>query len=155
MKVIIEISKNSNLKYEYDELTNQLVLDRVLRNTNSFPYNYGFIPKTLAPDGDPIDILLLSSHSLVPGCGVNIRILGGIETHDEKGQDDKIVCVLDSKIDTEYDHIKDIDELPESEMKQILYFLNHYKDGEANKFVKVGEVYNRTKAMDFIREYSV
>ena len=49
MKVIIEISKNSNLKYEYDELTNQLVLDRVLRNTNSFPYNYGFIPKTLAP----------------------------------------------------------------------------------------------------------
>jgi inorganic pyrophosphatase len=155
MKVIIEISKNSNLKYEYDELTNQLVLDRVLRNTNSFPYNYGFIPKTLAPDGDPIDILLLSSHSLVPGCAVDIRILGGIETYDEKGQDDKIVCVLDSKIDTEYDHIKGIHELPESEMKQILYFLNHYKDGEVNKFVKVGEIYNHTTAMDFIREYSV
>ena len=58
MEVIIEISKGSNLKYEYDIESNKLILDRVLNNTNVFPYNYGFIPNTLSPDGDPIDIIL-------------------------------------------------------------------------------------------------
>ena len=90
----IEISKNSNIKYEFDEKTNLLILDRVLPNSNSFPYNYGYIPNTLAPDGDPVDIILLSSHQILPGCIIKIRIIGGIETTDEHGQDDKIICVF-------------------------------------------------------------
>jgi inorganic pyrophosphatase len=68
----IEISKNSNIKYEFDEKNNSLVIDRILPNSNTFPYNYGYIPDTLAPDGDPVDIILLSSHQLIPGCIIKI-----------------------------------------------------------------------------------
>ena len=71
----VEISKNSNLKYEFDENNNNLVLDRVLPNSNSFPYNYGYIPNTKAPDNDAVDVIILSSHQLHPGCMVNIRIV--------------------------------------------------------------------------------
>ena len=67
MEVFIEISKNSKLKYEHDEDNNRLVLDRVLQNTNTFPYNYGYLPNTLSPDGDPLDIIILCEYELVPG----------------------------------------------------------------------------------------
>ena len=155
MEVIIEISKGSNLKYEFDHKLNKLVLDRVLNNTNVFPYNYGFIPNTLSPDGDPVDIILISKHSLYPGAYVNVNVIGIIRTEDEAGRDDKILCVLDSKIDKEYDSVNDIDNLCENELKNILYFLNHYKDGEKNKFVKVGEVKGKKEAFEYIETHSL
>jgi len=155
MKAIIEVSKHSNLKYEYDVDTQILHLDRVLHNTNRFPYNYGFIPNTLAPDGDPVDIILLSSHVIHPGVMIDIRILGGIETHDEKGQDDKIICVLDTHIDNEYTHIGNLSQLPEYELQQINYFLTHYKDGESNKFIQLKEPYNKKEAFAFIEQCMV
>ena len=68
MEVIIEVSKDSNLNYEFDESRNKLILDRVLHNSNIFPYNYGFIPNTLSPDGDPLDAIVLFDFSLTPGC---------------------------------------------------------------------------------------
>ena len=155
MEVIIEISKGSNLKYEYDTESNKLILDRVLNNTNVFPYNYGFIPNTLSPDGDPIDIILLSKYSLIPGTYVKVKVIGIVRTVDEAGIDDKIVCVLDSKIDKEYDLVNDIENLNANELKNILYFLNHYKDGEDNKFVKVGEVKGKKEAFEYINTHSL
>ena len=155
MEVVIEISKNSNLKYEYDQEKNKIFLDRVLHNSNVFPYNYGFIPNTLAPDGDPIDIILISSHCLLPGSFVKVKIIGIIETSDEKGRDDKVLCVLDNKIDKEYKDVNEISELHENELNKILYFLNHYKDCEDGKFIKVGEVKNKLDALEFIRKYSL
>ena len=155
MEVIIEISKGSNLKYEYDTESNKLILDRVLNNTNVFPYNYGFIPNTLSPDGDPIDIILLSKHSLIPGTYVKVKVIGIVRTVDESGIDDKIVCVLDSKIDKEYDLVNDIENLNANELKNILYFLNHYKDGEDSKFVKVGEVKGKKEAFEYINTHSL
>jgi inorganic pyrophosphatase len=149
----IEISKNSNIKYEFDETNNSLVLDRILPNSNVFPYNYGYIPNTLAPDGDPVDIILLSSHQLIPGCIIKIRIIGGIETSDEQGQDDKIICVLDEKVDKENNHIKDIDDVTETMLTNIIYFLSHYKDNDANKFINIGKVYNKEKAIQFVNNY--
>ena len=149
----IEISKNSNIKYEFDETNNSLVLDRILPNSNVFPYNYGYIPNTLAPDGDPVDIILLSSHQLIPGCIIKIRIIGGIETSDEQGQDDKIICVLDEKVDKENNHIKDIDDVTETMLTNIIYFLSHYKDNDANKFINIGKVYNKEKAIQFVNKY--
>ena len=89
MEVFIEISKNSKLKYEHDEENNRIVLDRVLHNTNSFPYNYGYLPNTLSPDGDPIDIIVLGDYELLPGSWVKCKVIGGIETTDEKGRDDE------------------------------------------------------------------
>lgn len=155
MEVRIEISKNSNIKYEYDEEKNCLILDRVLPNSNSFPYNYGYIPKTLAPDEDPIDIILISSHELLPGCMVNVRIVGGIETTDENGKDDKIFCVLDSKVDKEYEHIIDVEDIPKEKINKIIYFLKHYKDNDGKKFIEIGEIYNKKQADEFIKQYTV
>ena len=152
MFVRIEISKNTNLKYEFDETKKTLVLDRVLPNSNSFPYNYGYIPNTLAPDGDAVDIILLSSHQLHPGCMVNVKIVGGIETTDEHGQDDKILCVLDSKIDKENEHIEDLNDIPASQRNQVVYFLQHYKDNDGKKFIKIEKKYDRKKALEFIEK---
>ena len=152
MQVRIEISKNSNLKYEFDEEKKVLVLDRVLPNSNTFPYNYGYIPNTLAPDVDAVDIILISSHQLVPGCLVNIKVIGGIETIDEHGQDDKILCVLDPKVDKEYQHVKSHNDIPKQTIDQIIYFLSHYKDNDGKKFIKIGEIYNTDKAIEFIKK---
>ena len=151
---IIEISKNSNMKYEFDKDNNYLMLDRVLPNSNYFPYNYGFIPNTLAPDNDPIDIILLSSHKIIPGCSIKIDIIGGIETHDENGRDDKIICKLTNKCDQEYSHINDIGDIPENHIKKIIYFLKHYKDNDGDKFIEIKSNYNKETALAFIKEYS-
>ena len=154
MQVRIEISKNSNLKYEFDEEKKALVLDRVLPNSNTFPYNYGYIPDTLAPDGDPVDIILISSHQIIPGCLVDIKVIGGIETVDEHGQDDKILCVLDSKVDKEYHHIDSYQDVPKQTIDQIIYFLSHYKDNDGKKFIKIGNIYGREEAEEFIKNHT-
>tara|TARA_B100001287_G_C22487877_1_gene437556 strand:+ start:269 stop:751 length:483 start_codon:yes stop_codon:yes gene_type:complete len=151
---IIEISKNTNLKYEYNKEKNCMVLDRVIPNSNYFPYNYGFIPDTLAPDNDPIDIILLSSHQIIPGCLVKIDVIGGIETHDENGRDDKIICKLTSNCDREYDHVKDITDISENMMKKIVYFLKHYKDNDGDKFIEIKASYSKDEAINFIKTYS-
>ena len=150
MLVRIEISKNSNLKYEYSEKDNTLYLDRVLPSSNFFPYNYGYIPETLAPDNDAVDIILISSHQLQQGCMVNVNVVGGIETTDENGKDDKILCVLNDKVDKENTHINDISDIPETKLTQIKYFLQHYKDNDGKKFIKIGEIYNKESALQFI-----
>lgn len=152
MEVRIEISKNSNLKYEFNEKNSCLTLDRVLPNSNSFPYNYGYIPNTLAPDNDPVDIILISSHELTPGCMVTTRIVGGIETTDENGKDDKIFCVLDSKVDKEYEHILDVEDIPKEKINKIIYFLTHYKDNDGKKFIEIGDIYNKEYAEKFIED---
>ncbi len=153
MKVRIEISKNSNLKYEFDEETNSLVLDRVLPNSNNFPYNYGYIPDTLAPDGDPVDVIIISSHILTPGCFVDVRIIGGIETHDEEGKDDKVLCVLDSKVDQENLHVNDYTDIPKSTIEKIIYFLKHYKDNDGKKYINIGSIYDKETAENFVNDH--
>jgi inorganic pyrophosphatase len=155
MKIIIEVSKNSNIKYEYDKEKNCLVLDRVLHNTNVFPYNYGFIPNTLSPDGDPVDIIVLSEYSLVPGIICDVKIIGGINTIDEAGQDDKIIAVLSDKTDSNSMDINNISDIGENMLKNIRYFLEHYKDNETNKYIIVKEYYDKEKADAVIEKYTL
>jgi inorganic pyrophosphatase len=155
MKIIIEVSKNSNIKYEYDKEKNCLVLDRVLHNTNVFPYNYGFIPNTLSPDGDPVDIIVLSEYSLVPGIICDVKIIGGINTIDEAGQDDKIIAVLSDKTDSNSVDINNISDIGENMLKNIRYFLEHYKDNETNKYIIVKEYYDKEKADAVIEKYTL
>lgn len=152
MEVYIEVSKGSNIKYEYDKITNLLKVDRILHNTNTFPFNYGFIPNTIAPDGDPLDVIVISDYSFVPGCIVTCKILGGIQIEDEGGKDDKIICVLDDNYDPKSKKYQEIMDINEEELKNIIYFLNHYKDGETDKFMKVGDVYNKETALTFIED---
>lgn len=155
MKVIIEVSKNSNIKYEYDKENKCLILDRILHNTNFFPYNYGFIPNTLSPDGDPVDIIVLCEYSLTPGIMCDVKIIGGINTEDEAGQDDKIIAVLSNKTDSTSKDIENISDIGENILKNIRYFLEHYKDNENNKFINVKEFYNKSRAIDIINQYSL
>ena len=155
MKVIVEVSKNSNIKYEYDKDKKCLVLDRVLHNTNFFPYNYGFIPNTLSPDGDPVDIIILCEYSLVPGIMCEVKIIGGINTEDEAGQDDKIIAVLSDKTDSTSSDIHDISDIRQSVLKNMRYFLEHYKDNENDKYIIVKEFYDRNKALNIIEQYSL
>lgn len=153
MDVVIEVPMSSKVKYEYDESFNCIRLDRILHNSNTFPYNYGFIPNTLSPDGDPIDIFVICEHRLIPGCRVKVNVLGGIETTDEKGLDHKLISVVCK--DPDFMHYKDIDELPTAYTHKIMYFLKHYKDGEPGKFINVdNKFYDKEHALKLIKLYT-
>lgn len=155
MKIFIEISKGSNLKYEHDKETNSLLLDRIIHNTNTFPYNYGYIPNTLSPDGDPLDIIILCDYSLHPGCYAECKVIGGIETEDEGGKDDKILAVLSDSLDPKSELVNDIVDINNFDLNKILYFLKHYKDNEHNKYVNIGKIYNKQTALDVILKYKL
>ena len=155
MKVFIEISKGSNMKYEHDKDNNCLVLDRVLHNTNFFPYNYGYIPNTLSPDNDPLDIIILCDYPIIPGSYINCKIIGGISTSDESGDDDKIIAILDDSSDPKSQYINDIVDINKIDLDNIKYFLIHYKDNEKNKFINVGNFYNKNEAENIISKYTL
>ena len=145
----IEISKGSNMKYEYDKTLGCLVLDRILHNSNVFPYNYGYVPNTMSEDGDPLDIIILCDYSIIPGTQVFCKIIGGIYTEDESGGDHKIIAVLIDKADPKskfYNNIEDV-----LDLKSIQYFLKHYKDGEEDKFITIGETYGRSQALNILQ----
>lgn len=155
MKIFIEISKGSNLKYEHDKETNSLMLDRIIHNTNTFPYNYGYIPNTLSPDGDPLDIIILCDYSLLPGSYAECKIIGGIETEDECGKDDKILAVLADSLDPKSRLINDIADINKVDFDNIIYFLKHYKDNELNKYINIGKIYNKQTSLNLISKYSL
>ena len=128
--VIIEIPRNSYVKYEYDEKSDRIRCDRILNTSMCYPGNYGFIPNTLSGDGDPLDILLISDYSLHPGVIIKARIIGVLLTKDEKGDDEKIIMVPDNSVDPSYNDITDYTELPEIISNKIKHFFTHYKDNE-------------------------
>jgi inorganic pyrophosphatase len=142
--VCIEISKNTNIKYEYDETLKSLICDRILQTPFVFPFNYGFIPNTLSGDGDPIDAIVYMEESLIPGSYIKCKIIGCLETEDEKGVDNKLILVpIKSPIESK---LNDVTELPESFIQKITYFYQHYKDLE-NKTVKIGNLLNKDDAI--------
>mgnify|MGYP001471187663 CR=1 FL=1 len=155
--VVIEVPTLSQVKYEFDEsigIAGGIRLDRILHNSNAFPWNYGFIPKTMSPDNDPLDIFILCNHALFPGSTATVRVIGGIETHDEKGLDHKLVSVLTK--DPEFSCYHSLDALPDLYTSKIKYFLQHYKDGEHGKYINVSEsFYNHTTASKIISEFTV
>jgi inorganic pyrophosphatase len=151
--VIIEISKGGHIKYEYDKNAGIMVCDRVLHTPMKYPFNYGFVPQTLSDDGDPLDVVVLMDDSLIPGCLIRCRIVGYLETQDDKGDDPKlIVCPL-PQIDPSMETISDIDqELANTYLlKRVKYFFEHYKDLE-NKSVVVGNYCNRVEGIRISEE---
>ena len=154
-KAFIEISKGSNLKYEFDKENQCLILDRILHNSNVFPYNYGYVPNTLSDDGDPLDIIILCDYAIHPGTLVKCKIIGGINTEDENGGDHKIIAVLVEKSDPKSKYFNNIDDVNEHDLNCIKYFLRHYKDGETDKFIKIGNVYNREEALQILEKSDI
>jgi inorganic pyrophosphatase len=150
VNVYIEISKNSNIKYEYDKEIKSLVCDRVLHTPFRYEFNYGFIPDTLSPDGDALDAVVLMDESLIPGCYIKCKIIGCLDTSDEKGIDPKLILVPIDKIDPNSKDMNNISDISEHNLKKIKYFYKHYKDLE-NKMVEVGNFLNKE---DSIKVYN-
>ena len=135
-QVIIEISPiTGQVKYEYKN--GILQVDRFLSTPMFYPCNYGFIPDSLGGDGDPLDILLKSSHPLLPGCQIEARAIGALVTEDEAGEDLKILALPLAKVDPALAAFHNYQDLPEIFLKQIEHFFTHYKDLEKGKWVKV------------------
>ncbi len=152
INVYIEISKGSNIKYEFDEEERVIKVDRILYTAMFYPFNYGFIPETLEEDGDPLDVLLISYESFIPGVLIRARPIGILVTEDEEGIDRKVIAVPHDKIDPRFSNIKNISDVPESILNQIKHFYEHYKELEPGKFVKVKEFKGREFALEIIKK---
>ncbi len=137
VNAFVEIPMGSNIKYELDEKSGLLKVDRVLFTSMVYPFNYGFIAGTLGEDGDPLDVLIISNTPFVPGSFIKARIIGVANMQDEEGTDNKIIAVPIDKVDPNFSNIKDITELGEPLKNKIKHFFEHYKELEANKWVKI------------------
>lgn len=129
--VMIEIPKGSRNKYEYDKERNLIKFDRMLFSAVQYPSDYGFIPETLARDGDPLDALVLVWEHTFPGCMIDARPVGLFKMWDEKGPDEKILCV--PIFDPIWNHIHRLSDVPPHLLKEIEHFFSIYKELEEKK----------------------
>lgn len=129
--VLIEIPKGSRNKYEYDFRLKKIRYDRMLFSSMMYPADYGFIPETLALDGDPLDVLVLVTEPTFPGCVMEVKPIGVFHMADEKGPDEKIVCVPVS--DPVWNKLQDLSDMNPHLLKEIEHFFQVYKDLEQKK----------------------
>lgn len=137
VNIFIEIPKGSSQKYEFDERSKKIILDRTLYSPVHFPFEYGFIEGTKGEDGDPLDAIIISTHPTFPGCTVKSKIIGRLNMKDEAGLDYKIIAVPDEKIDPRFRHINDIKDLSVHLKLEIKEFFEIYKRLEPDKWVKL------------------
>jgi inorganic pyrophosphatase len=136
--VIIEIPMNADpIKYEVDKESGALFVDRFMTTAMHYPCNYGYVPKTLADDGDPVDVLVITPYALTPGVVVTCRPIGMLEMDDEAGGDAKLLAVPIDKVLPIYSHWQKPSDINQMRLKAIQHFFEHYKDLEPNKWVKV------------------
>ncbi|MDA8390231.1 MAG: inorganic diphosphatase [Gammaproteobacteria bacterium] len=158
VNVIIEIPANGPpVKYEMDKESGAMFVDRFMNTAMHYPCNYGYIPHTLAEDGDPVDVLVLTPVPLISGSVITCRSLGMLKMQDEKGPDAKIIAVPIDKLCVSYRHYRKREDLPGLLLDQIAHFFAHYKDLEPHKWVKIegwvsGEEAHK-EIMDGIQRY--
>ncbi|CAL9185534.1 unnamed protein product [Musa hybrid cultivar] len=146
--VVVEITKGSKVKYELDKKTGLIKVDRVLYSSVVYPHNYGFIPRTLCEDNDPIDVLVLMQEPVLPGCFLRARAIGLMPMIDQGEKDDKIIAVCAD--DPEYRHFNDLNELSPHRLAEIRRFFEDYKKNE-NKEVAVNEFLPASTAREAIQ----
>lgn len=152
VNAFVEISQGSSTKYELDKETGMLKVDRFLHTNMFFPFNYGFIPSTLGEDGDPLDILILTTYPVAPGSVLLVRPVGMLDMEDESGNDTKILSVPVEKIDPNYRNVKDIKDMDPLELDRIKHFFDHYKELEPGKWVKTKNFLGKDKAYEAIKK---
>ncbi|GAA5191679.1 inorganic diphosphatase [Ferrimonas gelatinilytica] len=136
--VIIEIPANHDpIKYEVDKDSGALFVDRLMKSPMFYPANYGYVNHTLSLDGDPVDVLVPTPFPLQPGSVIRCRPVGVLKMTDESGEDAKVIAVPHTKLSQEYDHIQDVNDLPELLKAQIKQFFERYKELESGKWVQV------------------
>lgn len=148
---VIEIPKGSTNKYEIDQTTGLLKLDRVLYSPLFYPFDYGFIPQTLYLDGDPIDVLVMLMHPTFPGCIVEAKPIGVLEMRDDKGPDEKVLCVATR--DPRFNNRTSLNDLNPHTLKEIYHFFEVYKALEDKEVEVVGwkDVIDAVKLVDKYR----
>ena len=149
VNAVIEIPQGSRAKYELEKESGLLKLDRVLFSSVHYPANYGFLPRTLCDDKDPLDVLVMSQIDIQPLCMVEAKVIGVMHMVDEDEIDDKIIAVAAN--DPSVSHFDDILELPDHMIKELRNFFEEYKKLE-NKKVKVKEFQNAKKAQEIVEE---
>jgi inorganic pyrophosphatase len=152
VNVVIEIPFGSNIKYEVEKESGAVFVDRVLYSAMFYPANYGFVPNTLGGDGDPADVLVVTTYPLAPGSVIKSRIVGALITEDESGLDEKFIAVPVSKIDPTFDDINSIEDLPKQTADKIKNFFETYKMLEPNKWVKVKEYVGKEEARKILEK---
>lgn len=136
--VVIEIPMNADpVKYEVDKESGAIFVDRFMSTAMHYPCNYGYIPHTLAGDGDPVDVLVITPFPLFAGVVVRCRAIGVLKMTDESGDDAKLLAVPVDKILSIYTHWQKPEDINDLRLQQIQHFFEHYKDLEPNKWVKV------------------
>ena len=150
--MIVEIPYNTNVKYEFDKNEKRIRCDRILNTSMMYPGNYGYFPKTLSGDNDPLDVLLISNFPLYPNSIISVKIIGVLITKDENGEDEKIIAVPSRKVDNNYKKINDINDLQENTIEKIKHFFTHYKDNEKNKWVEIGNIFGMEKAIKIYQD---
>ena len=151
--VIIEIPQGGfPVKYEMDKYSGAMYVDRFLNTSMTYPANYGFIPHTLAADGDPCDVLVLDRSPVVPGAVIRARAIGALVMTDEAGADDKIIAVPIDKLNPYYGWVQSPDDLPQVQKDQIAHFFQHYKDLEKGKWVAGLHWVGYEEALDLVRD---
>ena len=152
IKVFVEIPKGSENKYERNEETGEIMLDRTLYGPHYFPFEYGFIQGTKGEDGDPLDVVLLTTHPTFPGCIVQAEVIGYLEMEDEGGIDHKVIAVPIEKIDPRWKEIQDVKDLGAHQRAEIKEFFETYKRLEPNKWVKVTDFKSKEEAEKIIED---
>ncbi len=136
--VIIEIPMNADpIKYEVDKETGAIFVDRFMSTAMHYPTNYGYVPRTISGDGDPVDVLVITPVPLIPGVVVPCRAIGILKMQDEAGEDGKVLAVPIDKILPIYTQWQKPEDLNPMRLKTIQHFFEHYKDLEPGKWVKV------------------
>ena len=147
VRIVVEIPKGSTNKYEYDGELGAFRLDRVLYSPVHYPGDYGFIPGTLAADGDPLDVLVLVEEPSFPGCVIDVRPLGLLSMIDQQKADQKIVAVPNRN--PRYDNVHGLDEVFAHVRREIEHFFNIYKEleGRATSTLGWGDAQDARKAI--------
>lgn len=138
VNVVIEIPLQSDpVKYEVDKKTGVVMVDRFVATSMHYPCNYGYIPHTLSEDGDPVDALVVTPFSLMPGVVIRCRPVGMLKMTDESGPDAKILLVPVTKLTTRYQNVQKPEDVGSELLAAISHFFQHYKDLEPGKWVKI------------------
>ena len=138
LNIVIEVPLGGEpVKYELDKESGAMFVDRFLHTAMRYPCNYGFIPHTLAADGDPVDVMVVTGSPVVPGAIVRARPIGVLIMEDEAGEDEKIIAVPVDQLHPYYTNTTSYRNLPAILLEQIAHFFGHYKDLEAKKWVKI------------------
>ena len=150
INTVIEIPRGCPNKYEYDEETDTIGLDRVIHSPMSYPTEYGFIPHTRSEDGDHLDVMVLITSPTFPGCVVSARVVGVLDMEDEAGVDRKVLAVANK--DPKFAGVDTLDQVNEHLKKEIEHFFSEYKRLEGGKWAKVKDWMGAEEAKEYILE---